>query len=128
MKIAVTSENGEIYQHFGHTPEFTIFEIESGKILSETVMKTGDSGHGALADLLGKHSIEALVCGGIGGGAIQALANLGIAVIGGASGNVRKCVEGLIDGTLEVNPNYHCNCGGHHHDDGHECRHGNCHS
>jgi hypothetical protein len=30
MKIAVTYENGMIFQHFGHTEQFKIYETENG--------------------------------------------------------------------------------------------------
>ena len=28
MKIAVTYENGEIFQHFGHTEQFKVYDVE----------------------------------------------------------------------------------------------------
>lgn len=118
MKIAVTSEDGEVFQHFGHTPGFTLFETDGKNILSETELSSGETGHGALAGLLAEKDVDLLICGGIGGGAVQALASAGIRVIGGASGKVRDVVRGLLDGTLQVRSDFHC----HHHDSGeHHC-------
>ena len=74
MKIAVTSEDGEVFQHFGHTPGFTLFETDGKNILSETELSSGETGHGALAGLLAEKNVDLLICGGIGGGAVQALA------------------------------------------------------
>ena len=73
MKVAVTCENGTVFQHFGHTPEFAIYDVEDGRILAESVKSCGDSGHGALAGLLAEVKVSGLFCGGIGGGAINAL-------------------------------------------------------
>ncbi len=120
MKIAVTCENGQVFQHFGHTPEFAVFEVQSGKILSEKILSSGGTGHGALAGLLAEDSIDLLICGGIGGGAVNALSQAGIQVIGGADGNVREVVENLLAGKLEVRANFHCNHH-HHHEGGHNC-------
>ena len=77
MKIAVTYENGEVFQHFGHTEQFKIYEIEDGKIISQEITDTNGSGHGALAGFLKERSVDALICGGIGGGAKAALAEAG---------------------------------------------------
>lgn len=69
MKIAVTYENGEIFQHFGHTEQFKVYEVENGEIVKAEVIDSNGSGHGALAGLLFESGIEVLICGGIGGGA-----------------------------------------------------------
>ena len=69
MRIAVTYENGEIFQHFGHTEQFKIYDVEDGKIISSEVVDAGGSGHGALAGVLSALKVDALICGGIGGGA-----------------------------------------------------------
>ena len=78
MKIAVTCENNEVFQHFGHTPEFAVFETMPGKIISEYRLATGENGHGALATLLASEKVDLLICGGIGGGAQAALKAAGI--------------------------------------------------
>ena len=125
MKVAVTCENGMVFQHFGHTPEFAIFDVEDGKILSENVKACGDSGHGALAGLLVEEKVSVLICGGIGGGAINALKEAGILVVGGASGAVRTVVENWLAGKLPVNLDFMC----HHHDhegEGHNCHDHKC--
>ena len=68
MKIAVTYDNGQIFQHFGHTEQFKLYEVEGGKVVSSEVVDTNGSGHGALADLLKAYGVETLICGGIGAG------------------------------------------------------------
>lgn len=124
MKIAVTCENGKVFQHFGHTPEFAVFEAVDGKIISETILSSGESGHGALAALLSGANVEVLICGGIGGGAMNALARENILVVGGAEGDVRETAEAFANGTLKVRANFHCNH--HDHGDGHNCSDHDC--
>ena len=47
MKIAVTYENGQIFQHFGHTEQFKIYDIQEKNIISGTVVDTNGYGHGS---------------------------------------------------------------------------------
>lgn len=124
MKIAVTYENGMVFGHFGHTAEFKIFDVVDGKIVSNEVVDTNGSGHGALAGFLMQRGVDTLICGGIGGGAINALSNAGIKVYGGVSGNVDTAVNDFIAGKLEYNPDVHCD---HHHEgEEHKCGEHNC--
>ena len=130
MKIAVTYENGQIFQHFGHTTQFKIYTAEDGKIINSEVVDTNGSGHGALAGLLSVLGVEALICGGIGGGAQTALATAGIKLYGGVTGSSDAAVNALLGGTLGFNPNVKCDHHDHH-GEGHTCGdHGcgnNCH-
>lgn len=120
MKIAVTYENGQVFQHFGHTEEFKVYDTEDKKILSSQVVGTGGSGHEALAVFLKNLGVEVLICGGIGGGARTALAQAGIELYPGASGDADQAVEALLSGSLVYDPNTVCS---HHHEGGeHNCR------
>ena len=118
MKIAVTYENGEIFQHFGHTKQFKVYEVENGEIVKAEVMDSNGGGHGALAGLLSDSGIEVLICGGIGGGAQMALAEAGIKLYGGVPGNADEAVLALINGTLEYNPDVRCDHHDHEHGEG----------
>ena len=122
MKIAVTYENGQIFQHFGHTAQFKLYEVEDGKVVREAVVDTNGSGHGALADLLAQSGVDTLICGGIGGGAQMALAQAGIKLYGGVSGEADAAVAALLTGNLGYDPNVHCDHHDHAHgEDGHTC-------
>ena len=121
MKIAVTYENGKVFQHFGHTAQFKLYEAEDGKIVRAEVVDTNGSGHGALAGLLSALHADVLICGGIGGGAQMALAQAGIMLYGGVSGDADEAVEAFIGGHLDYNPNAKCDHHDHHHDEGHTC-------
>ncbi len=114
MKLAVTYENGMVFQHFGHTAAFKIYDIEDGKIISSEVISTGGSGHGALSGLLSSLGVEVLICGGIGGGAQMALRQAGIRFFGGVKGDADLMVEAFLNGSLDYNPNAKCDHHGHH--------------
>lgn len=125
MKIAVTYNNGEVFPHFGKTENFKVYEVEDQKVVSSEVISSNGSGHGALAGILADEGVDVLICGGLGGGALQALAEAGIEVCSGAAGNTDEAVQAYLDGTLVdagVNCNHHGEghtCGGH--EEGHEC-------
>ena len=122
MKIAVTYENGQIFQHFGHTEAFKVYEVQDKKIVSSTVVLTDGFGHGALASFLKNLGANALICGGIGGGAQMALAEAGIKLYGGVSGSCDAAVEALISGNLGYNPDIRCDHHDHEHaEGGHSC-------
>ncbi len=113
MRVATTYDNGNIFMHFGRSEQFKIYDIQDDKVLNEQVVGTGGTGHGALAGLLANGGVDTLICGGIGGGAINALTQAGITVYAGAQGNCDACVEALIAGTLAQTGEATCDCHGH---------------
>lgn len=126
MRIAVTYQAGQVFQHFGHTEKFKIYDVQDGKVNAGIVVDTDGSGHGALADFLKNYHVEMLICGGIGGGARQALNAAGIAIYGGVSGGADQAVEDFLADKLNYDPDAKCN----HHGDGHTCgdHHGDGHT
>ena len=144
MRIAATYQNGDIFQHFGHTERFKVYDVEDGEVKLATVVNTDGSGHGALADILKKIEVKKLICGGIGDGARRALQEAGIELYAGVSGDADEAVRALLDGTLEARDAATCDHSGHEHHErhggscahehrGHEhhgesCGHGNCHA
>ena len=119
MKIAVTHENGQIFQHFGRTEEFKVYNVEEGKVVSSEVISTNGKGHGALGEVLETLGVEVLVCGGIGLGAQIGLQDMGISLYGGHSGDCDEIVTSYLEGTLKFNANIVCNH--HEHGEGHRC-------
>ena len=115
-RIAVTYENGEIFQHFGHTEQFKVYEAEDGNIIKSEIIGSDGNGHGALAGLLDDKGIDVLICGGIGGGAQAALQDHGIELCAGASGDADEAVKAYLRGEL-VNTGANCS----HHGEGHSC-------
>ncbi|MDD6707793.1 MAG: DUF134 domain-containing protein [Eubacterium pyruvativorans] len=141
MRLAVTYDaDGTVFQHFGRTEQFKIYDIENGEVTRTEVLGTGGTGHGALAGFLKSIGADALICGGIGGGAQSALAEAGIPFFGGVTGPADEAAKAYTEGKLSFDPEVHCDhhhheeghsCGGHHHGEGHSCgghRHGEGHS
>ena len=123
MRIAVPYENGEVFQHFGRTENFKLYDIDGGEIVGAQILDGEGIGHEALAELLAKHKVDTLICGGLGEGAMRALKEAGILVCPGASGSADAAVAAFLDGDLvpgEANCDYHheeeaededCGCG-----------------
>ena len=125
MRIAVTYENGSIFQHFGHTAHFAVYDVQDGQIAAKVVLPTMGSGHGALAGFLKNAHVDVLICGGIGGGAQMALQQAGIQLYGGVQGNADDAVNALIANQLNYNPDVRCDHHDHEHGD-HDCGSHNC--
>ena len=119
MKIAVTYDNGNVFQHFGRTEFFKVYQVEDNKVVSSEIIGSNGTGHGALAGLLAGQDVDVLICGGIGGGAQNALAQAGVELCAGAQGNTDQAVEDYLAGKL-VNTGSNCD---HHHGEGHDCGH-----
>lgn len=123
MRIAITYENGEIFQHFGHTAQFKFYDVENGQITNTQIVDTNGQGHGALAGFLTDSKVNVLICGGIGAGAQTSLAEAGIQLFGGVSGNVDDAAIAYLADQLVYDENVHCE---HHaHEEDHSCGH-NC--
>lgn len=118
MKIAVTYDNGNIFQHFGKTENFKVYEVEDNKVVFSEVIGSNGTGHGALAGLLSDRGVNVLICGGIGGGAQAALAAAGVELCSGAEGDVDAAVEAYLNGTLT---SAGATCDHHDHEEGHSC-------
>lgn len=123
MKLAITynEANETIFQHFGKTQAFKVYDIEDKKIVSSAVLPAGGAGHSALATLLQQNGVDTLICGGIGAGAQTALAKAGITLYGGASGNADKAAHDFLAGTLNYDPAVHCSHHEHHEHGQHGC-------
>jgi len=117
MTVAVTYEAGLVFQHFGHTAAFKLYDVQDGRVVFSRIVDTNGSGHGALAAFLAEQGVDTLICGGIGGGARMALAEAGITLYGGVYGDADDVVEDLLAGVLHYNPDVRCD----HHGEGHSC-------
>ena len=118
LTLVVTYDNGNVFQHFGKTENFKVYEVEDNKVVSSEVIGSNGTGHGALAGLLAEQGIDVLICGGIGGGARNALAEAGVQLCSGAQGNTDEVVEAYLKGELV---SAGTTCDHHHHEEGHSC-------
>lgn len=123
MQIAVTYDNGNVFQHFGHTRQFKLFTVDCGAVTASQIIDANGQGHGALAAFLSANEVDVLICGGIGEGAKNALAQAGIQLFGGVTGSADAAVGCYLAGTLDFMPDIACS---HHHSENHSCHsHGN---
>ena len=123
MRIAVTYENGEIFQHFGHTEQFKLYDVENGVIVNTQIVDSNGSGHGLLAGFLKEAHVDALICGGIGMGAQMALAEAGVKLYAGVQGPADAAAQALAEGRLDYDPDARCD---HHEHHGGDCGHDHC--
>ncbi len=103
---------------------FKLYTVENNKVIGTDLLLSSGSGHGALAGVLSTNGVEVLICGGIGGGAKNALAEAGIKLYGGVSGDADTAVEEFLNGKLNYNPNVMCSH--HSHEAGHSCGSHSC--
>ena len=121
MKIAVTYENGDVFQHFGRTQEFKVYDVEDNKVISSRVIGNDGLSHGALGEILMRERVDVFICGGIGGGARQMIESRGIKLLPGVHGNADAAVDAYLAGNLEYDPNTSCHEHGEHHNCTHSC-------
>lgn len=112
MNIAVTYDNGEVFQHFGHSKEFKVYDVQDGAVQSSEMLIPEGIGHEALAGFLQEHDVDTVICGGLGSGAEQALSEAGIEVCSGVQGDADQAMEDYLQGKLE---SAGVNCDHHHH-------------
>ena len=127
MKIAVTHQMGQVFQHFGHSEQFKFYEVTDGEITKIEIKNTDGKGHGALAGFLKENGVNVLICGGIGGGAQNALIEAGIEIFGGVKGSADAAVVALLSNNLVYDPEARCDHHDHEHGEGHVCGEHGCH-
>jgi predicted Fe-Mo cluster-binding NifX family protein len=118
MKIAFPTQvdhglDSSVFGHFGSAPYFVLVDSASGKF--ETMVNLDQiHTHGNCQPLaaLGSRVVEAVVVGGIGGGALRKLIAAGVKVYRGVEGNVKENLELMKSGAL---PEFTMNmtCAGH---------------
>lgn len=101
MVIAVTHENGNVGQHFGHAKEFKLYEVENGDITDSAVVNNyGEGGHEAACMLMDDYNVAVVICDNIGEGAINGLQNISVSVIPNVEGTCDDAVEAFLGGSL----------------------------
>lgn len=121
MRIAVTYDNGQVFQHFGKTQQFKIYDVEEKEIKESFILDSNGAGHSALADVLRRNKVDLLICGGIGSGAVNALTSCEVKVCAGTSGDTDALVQKYLQGELQINGESNCNHHHHEHEEEHEC-------
>ena len=103
MKIAVNYDNGNIFQHFGSTKQFKLYEVENQKVVSTRLLDANPQGHATLA--------VQLICGTLGMRMLNLLEGGGIEVCGNVEGSCDQAVEAYLQGNLQYSKEAHaCSC------------------
>lgn len=121
MKIAIPIENGMMCSHFGHASQFAIIDVEDGNIAKTQFLTPPPHEPGSLPRWLHELGTTHIICGGIGGRAVELMAAAGIQVIAGVTGtDPAQLMEDFLTNRLRgiAGPT----CQGHG-EEGHQCRH-----
>ena len=101
MKIAISTDSGEVSPHFGRAPEFTFITIEDNKVVKKDVFPNPGHTVGSIPQFIDDQGAKCIITGGMGPRAVQFFNQFGIDVIMGVSGNIDDTVEKILNGTLE---------------------------
>ena len=122
MKVAICFDKGRVFQHFGRTKEFKIYEIKDNKVTDFYYVEVNGEGCSTLVPVLKANHINVLICGGLGEGAFNHLTEAGIIVVSGVEGEVDEVIGEFNEGTLKYSETPNC----HHHDHDENCHHKKC--
>ncbi len=114
VAIPYSESDGSVFPHFGKSACFKIYVVEDDRVVSSEVAATDGAGHEELGLWLVQHGVSAVLCDGIGPGALGALAAAGVVALAGVSGAADQAVEDLIAGRLAAVQTPICGCSGHH--------------
>lgn len=122
MKIAISTENGQVSAHFGHCPHFTIFEINNKQLVKKDILDNPEHQPGFLPGFLKNNGVDCIIAGGMGGRAVELFHSLGIETFTGVEGNVDQVINDYLKGILKDQGSV-CS---HHHDkdNSHHCQGG----
>jgi predicted Fe-Mo cluster-binding NifX family protein len=123
QKIAIPTSDGRLFQHFGKAPLVTVAIVENNTVTSKTTLVAPEHEHGSMPRFIKSHDCTDVICGGIGGGAADMLAEMNIALHAGApSLDVDTILKMYIEGTITYGDGScsHDSCGGHHHEHNHD--------
>jgi predicted Fe-Mo cluster-binding NifX family protein len=102
VKIAVATEGGQVAEHFGHCPQYTIFIVEDGQMQDEEVIENPGHKPGFLPRYLAERGIDCIIAGGMGPRAKELFEENNIATVAGVHGPVRDVATAYLTGKLET--------------------------
>ena len=111
MRVALPYDNGNIFAHFGKAESFVLYDINGASYTSSIISTEGHSHH-ELAPFLKNKGVDAVICGGMGQGMVNALSACGIRIYGGNNGSCEEAVKAFIQNGLEERAES-CHCHDH---------------
>lgn len=101
MKIAISTDSGNVCAHFGRAPEFTFVTIEDNQVLKKEVLQNPGHSVGSIPQFVNQQGAKYMIAGGMGRRAEDFFNQYGIEVIVGISGKIEDVIKKILDGTLE---------------------------
>lgn len=102
MKIAIACDNGAVSAHFGHCPEYRVYEVSEGKVIGSSSLPNPGHEPGVLPGFLASHGVNCVIAGGMGPRAVDLFEQNNVKVVLGASGEVDRVIAEYLDGTLKL--------------------------
>jgi predicted Fe-Mo cluster-binding NifX family protein len=116
LKVAIASDGNYVSAHFGHCPEYTVFDIDGDTVANKTVVPNPGHQPGFLPPYLGRLGVTHIIAGGMGPMAQRLFLDQGIEPILGVSGQIDEVIQSFLGGNLERGESL-CNHG----EEGHNC-------
>ncbi|MBD3310599.1 dinitrogenase iron-molybdenum cofactor [Candidatus Woesearchaeota archaeon] len=101
MRLAISTDNDMVSEHFGRCPEFTIVDIDEGKVQKKEVIDNPGHSTGFIPKFLKEKDVGCVIAGGAGFRAQQLFDQLGIRLITGVQGKVDDVIEEFAAGELK---------------------------
>ena len=101
MKYAISTDEDYVSGHFGRCPEFTILDIEDGKVISREVIENPGHQPGFLPQFLKEKGVGCIISGGMGPRAKELFSEAKIDTILGVDGKIQDVIDKLLSGTLK---------------------------
>ncbi|MCR4431827.1 MAG: NifB/NifX family molybdenum-iron cluster-binding protein [Tepidanaerobacteraceae bacterium] len=102
MKIAIATEGNVVSAHFGHCPQYTIFDVDEkqNKINSKKIIENPGHQPGFLPGYLAELGVNCIIAGGMGPRAQELFAQNKIETITGVSGRVDDVIQEYLEGNI----------------------------
>lgn len=100
LRVAVDSDKGHVAEHFGHCEAFVLFDTQEGTILEERTLPNPGHKPGFLPKFLREKGVEVIISGGMGASAAKLFEENKMAVVSGATGEVKEVVQSYLRGDL----------------------------
>jgi len=101
MKIAISTDSGNVSEHFGRCPQFTIAEIEGNKVVKKETLNNPGHSTGTIPKWLNDNGVNCIIAGGAGFRAQQFFDQFGIKLITGVQGKIDDVINKLLKGELK---------------------------
>ena len=100
MRIAISTDSGNVSPHFGRAPEFTFIMVKDNKVVEKKVFPNPGHTVGSIPKFINEQGANCIITGGMGPRAVGFFHQYGIEVIMGIDGSIDDVLEKLLNETL----------------------------